>query len=164
MDGGEAGGERGFSLIELVVAAALLLVMLGAVYAFVPLGGRTWEQTAAVAEAFQHVRMAMEEVVHELQYASEVRADREGQVITYCKWVGGEKKTYRIYRAGTQLLLDLPAGTAVPLGGGIERMELAQDGLLRPGERLDVALFASWTGCSAALRSSVVPRNVGTER
>lgn len=143
------------------MALALLLLVLVVVLAYVPLGGLAWGQTAAVAEAFQHTRMALEEVVHELQYAAEVKVDREGQKITYCKWVGGVKKKYRIYHAGTQLLLDLPEGTAVPLAGCIDRIELWPDGELPAGARLQVVLVASSEGQGLTLRGSVVPRNQG---
>ena len=146
--------------MELLVVTALMGTVLAVVFSFFPLGSNYWERSAALAEAHQHARIAVEEVVHELHYAHRVRVDQQNWLITYWKDVEGELKRYKIYQWGRQILLDLPEGTAVPLAGCIDRMWVEPDGVLQRGQLLVLTVHTSWEGHGVKLRSAVVPRNL----
>lgn len=114
-----------------------------------------------MVEAHQHLRVAMEELVHELQYAHLVNVDVDMQVITYQKKVNGELKSYQVYLSGSQLLINLPEGTAVPLAGCIDGFWAEPEGLLPEGQPLTLKVFAIQEGYSVGLQSCILPRNVG---
>ncbi len=150
--------------MELLVVMALLLVFLLALEAYLPLGTPFWQRNAALAEAQQHGRIAMEELSHELQYAYKVSFVRQPQrVLTYYKRVNGVLRRYRIYLQGQQLLLDLPTGTAVPLAGYVKDFWADPEGELLPRRLLRLGVTVSKYGQSLELEKAVSPRNVGQE-
>ncbi len=151
--------------MELLVVMALLLVFLLALEAYLPLGTPFWQRNAALAEAQQHGRIAMEELSHELQYAYKVSFVRQPQrsVLTYYKRVNGVLRRYRIYLRGQQLLLDLPTGTAVPLAGYVKDFWAEPEGELSPGRFLRLGVTVGKYGQNLELEKAVYPRNVGQE-
>jgi len=119
-----------------------------------------WEEGAGRAEAQQHLRIAMEEVLHELLYACRVEVDAAGKNLTYYKKIAGEEKRYRLYTSGRQLLLRLPEGVSVPLAACVDSLSFAPAGRLAAGGVLTVALEVSEAGQKAVVRSAVRPRNL----
>lgn len=142
------------------MVTAITGIVLAVVYSYYPVGSSFWQRSAALAEAHQHGRIALEEVVHELQYAHRVVVDQDNGVVTYWKDVDGELKRYRLYLQGRQLLVDLPGGPAVPLAGCVERLWVQPGGTLRQGEVLMLVVRTSWEGYGVVLRSAVEPRNL----
>ena len=138
----------------------MLGTVLAVVLTFFPLGSNYWERSAALAEAHQHARIALEEVLHELNYAHSVEVDQANRVITYRKIVDGKLTRYRVYQLGQQIMLDLPGGTAVPLAGCIDMVLAEPDGVVYRGQVLTLTIQTSWEGHGVTLRSAVVPRNV----
>lgn len=61
--GARPQGERGVTLIELVVAASLLVLALGGIYAFVTTGGRSARVTNDFIQTQAQVRAALDTVV-----------------------------------------------------------------------------------------------------
>ncbi|MDW7683200.1 MAG: hypothetical protein SCK29_03650 [Bacillota bacterium] len=143
------------------MAIALLSPVLAVVAAFSPLGSRSWERNAGLAEAQQHARIALEELAFELKNAYYVEADQARQVITYRKKIDGEFKTYQVYLSGRQLLLNLPEGTAVPLASCIDALHMDPGGVLRGGETVTITVYASSQEHNVALSSGVLPKNNG---
>lgn len=148
----------------MLVVLGLLVPVTALVLALSPLGGLFWQQSAAQAEAYQHVRVGLDELVHELQYAYTVSVDNRLPVIVYQKKASGEHKLYRVYLSGKQLMLDLPEGTAVPLAGCIDGLRAEPEGLLPAGRSLTLIISASQGGHPVELQSSVLPRNRGVEQ
>lgn len=142
------------------MATALLVVVLAAVVTLMPWGGQSWLQSAAAAEAQQHARLAMEEMVNEIKYAYGVVVDEEKQSLTYYKKRSGNLRHYRIYVAGSQLLLGLPEGTAVPLANHIEALSLSPEGELERGDVLTMTLKVSTAAQTVTLRSAVAAKNI----
>ena len=65
---------QGFSLVELVMALALLALALGGIYAFVVAGGRSARVTNDFLQAQAQVRAAIDNVVAEARWAQAVTA------------------------------------------------------------------------------------------
>jgi hypothetical protein len=151
------------TLVELLLVVALLGPVLLIVVMLYTLGERVCSRSVALLEAQEHGRIAMEEMVHELQYAHRVSVDGSGAVLTYDKKVNGVSRRYRFYRSGWHLLLDLPEGTAVPLAAYVEELYFEPAGRLRPGEMVTLAVTVTYEGHSVVLRSRVMPRNVTGE-
>ncbi len=63
------GNERGFSLAELIIALAIALVLLSAVYSLFSTQNKQLVNQEQVAEMQQNARMAMEMMVHDIQMA-----------------------------------------------------------------------------------------------
>ncbi|NLN07163.1 MAG: hypothetical protein GX167_06035 [Firmicutes bacterium] len=139
---------------------ALLAVTLAALLPLLRLMIQGWEEGADRVEAQQHLRIAMEEVLHELLYACRVEVDAAGKILTYYKRAAGEEKRYRLYISGKQLLLQLPEGVSVPLAACVDSLAFAPSGRLAAGEVLTVTLETSQAGQKAAARSAVRPRNL----
>jgi prepilin-type N-terminal cleavage/methylation domain-containing protein len=154
-------GCRGLTLIELLVVLALTVVVLAVVLVFSPLGTTAWERNAALSEAQQHARIAMEELSFELAHAYYVEVNQPQQVITYKKKVDGEQKLYKAYLSGRQLLINLPEGTAVPVASGIDALLVEPGGVLEAGCVVSFTLVASSDGHQVVMSSSVLPRNIG---
>lgn len=149
--------------MEVLVFLALILPVLAAVQAYLPLGSQSWERSASLAEAHQHGRIAMEELSHELQYAYRVNFNQKQRVLTYYKRVNGVLRRYRIYLRGRRLLLDLPTGTAVPLAGLVEDFWAKPVGELGARELLWLNVIVAQGEQRLKLRKAVLPRNVGKE-
>lgn len=142
------------------MATALLAVVAAAAVAFLPAGEAGWQQKAALAEAQQHGRIALEELVNELYYASSVSVDADGPYITYFKLKDGVQKRYRFYVAGRQLFLHLPEGTAVPLAGCIDGLFVQPPGTVGPGQPLQLTVTVSFAGRRVTLRTAILPKNL----
>lgn len=67
-----SGGDRGITLVEMVVALSLLTLVLGAIYAFVSFGGRSARLTNDFLQAQAHVRAALDNMVDEIRWAQAV--------------------------------------------------------------------------------------------
>ncbi len=65
-------GDRGVTLIELVVALGLLMLVLGSIYAIVAVGGRSARTTNDFLQAQAHVRTALDVMVDEMRWAEAV--------------------------------------------------------------------------------------------
>jgi len=151
--------EKGVTLVEVLVALALLLVVLcGAVFFYV-FTLSAYESLTGRTEIRQHVRIAAEELVHELQYARAVWVDGPNQRLEYSKLKDGVEKIYMFYLLGKQLMLALPGGTAVPIASNIESFVLGPEGELAAGEPVQLLVRAAGEGGEVKLRSLVWPRN-----
>ncbi|MDR7544987.1 MAG: prepilin-type N-terminal cleavage/methylation domain-containing protein [Armatimonadota bacterium] len=69
-----AGDARGVTLVELVMALALLSLALGSIYGFVLTGGRSARVTNDLLQTQAQVRAAMDNVVDEIRWAQRVTA------------------------------------------------------------------------------------------
>lgn len=76
-------GERGVTLIELVVAASLLVLALGGIYAFVTTGGRSARVTNDFIQTQAQVRVALDTVVDEIRWAQAVTCASATSVTLY---------------------------------------------------------------------------------
>jgi hypothetical protein len=151
------------TLVELLVATALMIPVLVIVMMMYTLGERVCKQSAALVEAQEHGRIALEEMVHELQYAQRVTVESSGLALFYYKWVDGEEKRYRFYLAGHHLLLNLPEGTAVPLAAFVDEVRFEPVGKLREREPVQITVRVTYEGHTSTLRSQVTPRNIREE-
>lgn len=150
--------------MELLVFMALLLLVLLALQAYLPFGSLFWQRNAALAEAHQHGRIAMEELSHELQYAYKVIFEQQGRVLTYYKRVNGVLRRYRIYLQRQQLLLGSESwGTSVILAGYVKDFWVEPEGKLLPRRPLRLRVTVGKNGQSLELEKAVYPRNVGKE-
>jgi Tfp pilus assembly protein PilW len=76
-------GQGGLTLIELVVAASLLVLVLGGIFAFVTTGGRSAQVTNDFVQTQAQVRAALDTVVDEVRWAQEVTCATEVLVTLY---------------------------------------------------------------------------------
>jgi prepilin-type N-terminal cleavage/methylation domain-containing protein len=76
------GAQRGFSLVELLVAMAVTLVVSGAIYGLLTTGGNAFRREPEVADRQQNIRIAMDAIGRDIENAGG-GAPLVGQVFTH---------------------------------------------------------------------------------
>jgi prepilin-type N-terminal cleavage/methylation domain-containing protein len=157
---GEEVKEEGLTLVELLVVMAVMGIIFSAVTAFYASGIQGWKSGSVQVDLQQHVRIAVDEVVNELNVATWVKVDGEKRIVEYRKKVEGVERGYRFYLLGRQLMHGLPGGTAVPVAGFIDNIEFEPDGVMKAGDMLTFTVTASEQESTFSMRSGVAPRNL----
>lgn len=62
-------GERGFSMVELMVAMVITLVVSGAIYGLLTTGGNAFRREPEVADRQQNIRIAMDAIARDIENA-----------------------------------------------------------------------------------------------
>jgi prepilin-type N-terminal cleavage/methylation domain-containing protein len=62
-------GQRGFSLVELMVAMVITLIVSGAIYGLLTTGGNTFRREPDVADRQQNIRIAMDAIARDVENA-----------------------------------------------------------------------------------------------
>jgi prepilin-type N-terminal cleavage/methylation domain-containing protein len=101
--------QRGFTLVELLIAMALVGMIMGGVFALQQQGQAAYQFGAARAETQQKARVALERVARELRTASAVTSSANCNIgtndITFVFVDGaGVSTTVRYYTSGSSLL------------------------------------------------------------
>ncbi len=162
--------ENGFTLIEMVVAFALLGLVITALYSFYFSGLQNWNHSIRQMEYQQSARIAMDKMIRELQYAHLVKysVDPEkgstglpAEMIYFRTYVEGISTRHSFRLSGTQLNFDLRWNnsnnirntTVVALG--LSRLEfiIDEDGTVH------ITVEAGEGSSATALSGAVKPRN-----
>ncbi len=152
--------EKGVTLIELLIGLSLMALAFTVTAAFYSIGVKSWDDGSWQTEILQHARVAADELVNELTYASEVTVRGVEGRVDYIKEVNGIRKRYRFYQLGRQLLLRLPAGVSVPVASHIDAVIFEPEGKLKAGDVLTVTIKTEAQDMRSEIRVSIKPRNI----
>ena len=64
-----AAPQRGFSLLELLTAAAIFLILCGAAFGLLNVTQRSYQTESGVLSSFQEARLALDEIVRDVSIA-----------------------------------------------------------------------------------------------
>lgn len=155
--------QRGFTLIETLMALAMLGLVTAALFTFYYSGVTAWHRGAGRMDHQQNARIAVDLVDRELRFARWVEIPREGEIRYKLKDDPRQEdmQYYRRFRlSGEQLLMEEIEG------GKIHACNVAALGIGGLSFSLDdcgnvhVAVAAGGAGDRVALQSSVSPRNI----
>ena len=152
-------GEKGLSLIELLVTLAIISFIITTIYTFYLAGLQGWQRSLDQIESQQSARIAMDKIIRELRYAYEVSLDEQNQEVRFK--IKGDSRTLRFRREGQELIFDsYPTGhfnymhTKVALGIKDLYFKIEGDNLVT------VTLTAANGTNAITLTSCVRPRNI----
>lgn len=163
--------ENGFTLIEMVVAFALLGLVITALYSFYFSGLHNWNHSIRQMEYQQSARIAMDKMIRELQYAHLVKysvdSEKESkglpaEMIYFRIYVEGISTRHSFRLSGTQLNFDrrwnisnnIQNTTVVALG--LSRLEF----LIDEDGTVHITVEAGEGSSGIALSGAVKPRNL----
>lgn len=155
--------QRGFTLIETLMALAMLGLVTAALFTFYYSGVTAWHRGAGRMDHQQNARIAVDLVDRELRFARWVEIPREGEIRYKLKDDPRQEdmQYYRRFRlSGEQLLMEEIEG------GKIHACNVAALGIgglsfsLDDCNNVHVAVAAGGAGDRVALQSSVSPRNI----
>lgn len=73
--------EKGLTLVELLVALAIISLVLATLYSFYSAGLNSWNRAVSRVEAAQSARIALDRMIRELRYADQVwLTENEGEI------------------------------------------------------------------------------------
>jgi prepilin-type N-terminal cleavage/methylation domain-containing protein len=151
--------ENGLTLIELVVTLAMIGFVILALYTFYFSGLKSWHRGIDQMEHQQNARIAMDKMIRELRYASEVAVFDYNREIRFK--TPGESRTLRFRLAGQELVFDsYPTGhfnyyhTKVALCIDDLYFSVDQDDLVT------ISISAGNGSGTVTLNSAVRPRNI----
>lgn len=107
--------ENGFTLVEMMVAFALIGLVISALYSFYLYGLQTWDRSVKRMEHQQTARIALDKMIRELQYAHLVKCsidqtgcspDLPGEIIYFRINVAGTSTRHSFRLNDTQLHFD----------------------------------------------------------
>lgn len=151
--------ERGFTLIELLITFALVGFILASIYTFYLTGLRSWQRGDAFIEAQQSARIAVDMIVTELRYASEISLHNNNSEVRFK--IDPDIRTRRFRLVGQELVYEsYPTGTFNyfhnKVAIGIRELEFE----LKKNNLLDIKLTAEIDNCRITLSDSIRPRNL----
>lgn len=155
--------EKGFTLIEALLATALLGLLAAAVFGLYHLGVRTWQKGVARIDHQQNARAAMELIDRELRFAAQVEIAQSGEI---CYKLAGDTgfdcpRHYRRFRLskGQLLVEEIREGKTYScnvVALGVSRINFSDDA----SGNISVTLVAGEEGDAVTLQTSVTPRNL----
>ncbi len=153
--------EHGFSIIELLVSFAILGLIITAIFTFYFSGLSSWNRAAEKLELQQTARIALDMIIDELLYASEVEIrNSDDTIIYYWTKVEGQLKLRRFRLSGEQLLFEHRhdndthhSYNVVALGISGLKFDIAPSGLVR------IEIKAGPENRGINVSGSVSPRN-----
>ena len=89
----DCGKSRAYTLVELLVAVAILVIMMGFLFQFVIGAQRIWSASEKKASAFDTAQIAMDVIetdLHNMQYASD--DDAPGRTMPFYLWKPSDNK------------------------------------------------------------------------
>ena len=155
--------EKGFTLIEMILATALLGLLAAAIFSFYHLGVRSWQKGIARIDHQQNARAAMELIDRELRFAAQVEIVQSGE-LRY-KLLGDKgferPSNYRRFRlSNEQLLMEEIRGgkthSCNVVALGVSEVNFTDNAF----GNITIIITAGEGGSGVILRSSVVPRNL----
>jgi len=114
---------RGFSLLESVIAMAVLIVVLVGVYMILSVAQISWDSGEGMIELQQSVRQATDVMVRELRRSSPSGVTVSGSVAEKVVFsVPGSSNTIGYYVSGSQLVREHPTGTTRVLANDVNNL------------------------------------------
>ncbi len=163
--------EDGLTLIELIIAIAVLSLIIATLFSFYLTGLKTWNRCIDNIEYQQTTRIAINKIIKELQFAHKVKYDVENnafeagspsEIIYFRIYIEGHSTRHSFRLKDSQLLLDrrrdtdnsIRSSNVVALG--ITGLEFIID----DNETVFVTVKAGNNNREITLKSSVRPRLV----
>ncbi|NLA27496.1 MAG: prepilin-type N-terminal cleavage/methylation domain-containing protein [Firmicutes bacterium] len=155
--------ESGLTLIELLLALALLCLAAAAISGIYYSGVRAWQGSIERMDCQQNARVAVDFIDRELRFADWVMVPQEsGSEIRY-KLKGDfkhdESQYYRRFRLqGDQLLLEKKHNkvSCNVVALGLRELHFSLD----PSGNVNISITAGGAGSTVTMQSSVCPRNL----
>ncbi|MDW7740192.1 MAG: prepilin-type N-terminal cleavage/methylation domain-containing protein [Bacillota bacterium] len=148
--------DKGFTLIELVITLGMISLIIAAAYSFYLTSLNSWQHSVDHMEYQQNARIALDKIIRELQYASEVQTRSGGRELRFK--VPGDSRTFRFRLFRPQLIYDAYLTqfyTVVALNITNLHFRITESGLV------EIEIGAGeGTEDIVTLRSSVRPRNL----
>lgn len=155
--------EKGLTIIELLVTFAIMGFIIAAIYSFYFAGLNSWQRSVDRIDYSQNARIAMDKMIRELRYASEITIHDHGREIRF-KAPHDSKRTLRFRLVGRELVFDsFPTGSTYYFNNKIalEIIELYflidQSGLVR------IKISSGNDSSTVLLSGAVYPRNFPSE-
>ncbi len=152
-------GNKGLTLIELLVTLTIISFLIMSIYTFYLAGLRGWNRSLDHIESQQSARIATDKIIRELRYAYEADLHDQNREIRFK--VKGDTRTLRFRLVGEELVYDsYPPGhtnymhTKVALGISDLYFSIDQNNLVT------VTISAEGEKSAVTLKSSVRPRNL----
>jgi prepilin-type N-terminal cleavage/methylation domain-containing protein len=157
-----ARGDGGFSLVEVLMALAILGLAIAAIFGYFFAGTRAWQKGVERMDHQQNGRIAMDKIAAELRYASFVDVSPDGQELRYV--LINDDTVYLFKRVGLDgddlVLVQLdPYGSEVAhtkIALGITALLFSVD----LNRNVQITLTAGSGPDSATLTTSFRPRNI----
>ncbi len=155
-------GEKGLTLIELLVTLAITGFIITALYTFYLAGLSSWNRAVDQLEYQQTARIALDKIISELRYAQEFEiVQGSPQMLYFHTNHNGKKTLFRFRLAGGQLFFeqrkdfDIHHATNV-VALGIENLLFSIDS----DENVHITITAGEGQREVTLSGSVRPRNI----
>ena len=154
--------EKGFTLIEMLLATVLLGLLAAAIFGFYHFGVRTWQKGIARIDQQQNARAAMELIDRELRFAAWVKIAQNSEV---CYKLAGDTgfdcpRHYRRFRLskGQLLVEEIRDGKTYScnvVALGVSEINFSGD----DSGNISVSLVAGENDDAVTMQTSVTPRN-----
>jgi len=147
--------EQGFTLIEILVALAILGLIFVGLYSFYLWGVNSWKKGISRMDNQQNARIAMDYLVEELRFAREVQVADPHEVKF---WFKGDSRTHIIRHSGEEIVLETkngyPSHNKIALG--ITGLYFYQD----ISGNVQITIISGAGKEQVTLSSSIRPRNM----
>ncbi len=155
--------ENGLTLIEVLLALALVGLVAAAMFSFYYSGVRAWQKGVDRMDYQQNARAAVDLIDRELRFADWVVLPQEGEIRYKLRgdFRHDDPQYYRRFRlAGEQLLIEEIRGRSTysynVVALGMRAVNFSLDG----SNNVQITITAGGAGDAVTLHSSVRPRNL----
>jgi prepilin-type N-terminal cleavage/methylation domain-containing protein len=106
-------GQRGFSLLELLTAAAIFLILCGAAFGLLAVTQRSYQTESQVLSAFQEARLGLDQIVRDVNIAGYPPAGQFSETPPVTQYASTPVAWAPGYLSGTPCTIGI-AGCATP--------------------------------------------------
>ena len=118
--------KKGLTLVELLVALAILTLVVGGIFCMTNMGYFTYSSESTLMDLMQQARNGMDRMVREIRASSAVTLPTSDKVIFTTPTASG----VQYYRSGTQLIREYPSGTTHAIANNIALLNFTLNGSL----------------------------------
>jgi len=115
-------GERGFTLVELMLSILLLSILFTAVWGLFGQGFILWKQGEHQIDMYESLRISLDRLGRELRYAREIKSSSND---TNLYFVNDGGTTVRYYCSSYALYRQIPGDVPQPLASDIQSVSFA---------------------------------------
>lgn len=147
--------EQGFTLVEILVALAILGLLFAGIYSFYLWGANSWQKGVLRMDNQQNAGIAMDYLVEELRFACKVQVTGPHEIKF---WFKGDPRTYIFRQSGEEIVLETkngyPSHNKIALG--VTELNFQLD----PGGSIQITIISGTGNEQVTLSSSICPRNM----